>query len=227
MSSRPAQPSQSPLLPYYIAVVAACSLAFGVLSWVHGRHPDLAPLLLLSAMGVLSFNLREPTVTSRIGFSFLSIILLTSGAILGPFGAWFVGAASEVIDRDRNVKWFQRVFNVAMTSIIGAVGACVYLVVGGAEDLERVTGFGELIMHVGVPLIVADVVPRVAAVVAEHPEAAALLVKTDPGAGSVTVSLIGDRRTATISATMARLTASSNAPCQVGRASSPAISNGT
>jgi len=130
----------------------------GIFSWVHGRHPDLAPLLLLSAMGVLSFNLREPTVTSRIGFSFLSIILLTSAAILGPFGAWFVGAASQVVDRDGNVKWFQRLFNVAMNSTIGAVGAYVYLVMGGAEDLDRVTGFGELIRHVGLPLIVADVV---------------------------------------------------------------------
>ena len=51
-------------------------------------------------MGILSFQLREPTVTSRIGFSFLSIILLASAAILGPFGAWCVGLVSVVIDRD-------------------------------------------------------------------------------------------------------------------------------
>ena len=66
----------------------------GVLSWQWGRRPELAPLLLLAAMGILSFQLREPTVTSRIGFSFLSIILLASGAILGPFGAWCVGLVS-------------------------------------------------------------------------------------------------------------------------------------
>lgn len=157
MTSRAEQPPPSRVGPYYIAALALVSAALGLLAWRYGRHPDLAPLLLLSAMGILSFNLREPTVTSRIGFSFLSIILLASGAILGPFGAWFVGVSSQAIERDPKVRWFQRVFNLAMTGIIGLVGACVYLLVGGAEDLDRVTGFGELILHVGVPLIVADV----------------------------------------------------------------------
>ena len=77
-------------------------------------------------MGILSFQLREPTVTSRIGFSFLSIILLASGAILGPFGAWCVGLVSVVIDRDAKVRWFQRVFNAAMTAVVGVAGGWAY-----------------------------------------------------------------------------------------------------
>ncbi|GAA5027314.1 HD-GYP domain-containing protein [Terrabacter aeriphilus] len=159
MTSPAEQLSPSRLLPYYIAVVVLVGVALGVLSWTHGRHPQLAPLLLLAAMGILSYNLREPTVTtSRIGFSFLSIILLASGAILGPFGTWFVGVASQLIERDPKVRWFQQVFNMAMMGIIGAAGAYVYVLVGGAQDLDAVEGFGQITREVGLPLIVADVV---------------------------------------------------------------------
>lgn len=158
MTSPLEKPSASPLLPYYIGVVGLLSIALGVFSWFGGRHPQIAPLLLLAAMGVLSYNLREPTVTTRIGFSFLSIILLASGAILGPFGAWCVGLASQLIERDRKVRWFQRVFNFAMTSTIGAVGAYAYMFVGGVDNLESVSGLGSIIALVGLPLIVADVV---------------------------------------------------------------------
>ncbi|GAA2489860.1 HD-GYP domain-containing protein [Terrabacter carboxydivorans] len=158
MTSRTESPSPSRAGPYYIAGLAVASVVLGAVAWRYGRHPDLAPLLLLSAMGILSFNLREPTVTSRIGFSFLSIILLASAAILGPFGAWCVGVVSQAIERDPKVMWFQRVFNIAMTGIIGLVGAGVYLAVGGAPDLEQVSGFSGLALQVGVPLIVADVI---------------------------------------------------------------------
>jgi HD-GYP domain-containing protein (c-di-GMP phosphodiesterase class II) len=146
------------LLPYYIAFVVVLAVAVGVGSWLYGRHPDLAPLLLLSAMGILSFNLREPAVTSRIGFSFLSIILLASGAILGPFGAWFVGTVAVVVDRDPMLKWFQNLFNVAMTGLIGAAGAWAYVLSSGASNLDEISGLANLTVEVGLPLMVADVV---------------------------------------------------------------------
>ncbi|MGW5241392.1 HD-GYP domain-containing protein [Monashia sp. NPDC004114] len=158
MTTRPEQPPPSRLLPFYIAFVVVLGLALGVVSWMFGRHPDLLPLLLLTAMGILSFNLREPAVTSRIGFSFLSIILLASGAILGPFGAWCVGSLSVVIDRESEVKWFQNLFNVAMTGTIGAAGAWAYVFANGADNLNDVTGLANLAVQVGVPLMVADVV---------------------------------------------------------------------
>ena len=129
-----------------------------MLSWEWGRRPELAPLLLLAAMGIISFQLREPTVTSRIGFSFLSIILLASGAILGPFGAWCVGLISVVIDRDRKVRWFQRVFNPAMTAIIGGVGGWAYALSRGSEDLASLAGLADIATELGLPLLIADVV---------------------------------------------------------------------
>ena len=158
MTTRPDQTAPSRWLPAYIAAVVAAALVLGVLAWTWGRRPELAPLLILAAMGILSFQLREPTVTSRIGFSFLSIILLASGAILGPFGAWCVGLVSVVIDRDRKVHWFQRVFNVAMTAIIGVAGGWAYAVSRGSEDLASLSGLPSIATELGLPLLVADVV---------------------------------------------------------------------
>ncbi|MEO6996914.1 MAG: HD domain-containing phosphohydrolase [Terracoccus sp.] len=106
---------------------------------------------------MLSFNLREPNVGSRIGFSFLSIILLASASILGPFGAWIVGLVSVSVVR-RKMRWFQRAFNIAMTSITGAAGAWAYLFARGATDLDGPTGLRHLVVGVGLPLVVADVV---------------------------------------------------------------------
>ncbi|EWT00513.1 metal-dependent phosphohydrolase [Intrasporangium oryzae NRRL B-24470] len=149
-------PFHRPLISY-IVVVAVASLALGAVSWRFGRHPDPAPLLLLSAMGILSFSVRAPEVGSRIGFSFLSIILLSSAAILGPFGAWFVGVVSVAVDR-RARAWLQAVFNVAMTSIVGAAGAWAYVLASGEYAIGGLRGAGVLAVEVGLPLIVADVV---------------------------------------------------------------------
>jgi HD-GYP domain-containing protein (c-di-GMP phosphodiesterase class II) len=158
VTTRPEQPAPSRWLPAYIAAVVVAAVLLGALSWTWGRRPELAPLLLLAAMGVLSFQLREPTVTSRIGFSFLSIILLASGAILGPFGAWCVGLVSPVIDRDRKVHWFQRLFNAAMMAIIGVVGGWAYALSHGAEDLADLSGLASIATELGLPLLVADIV---------------------------------------------------------------------
>lgn len=152
------QPTPSRWLPAYIAAVVVAAVVLGALSWQWGRRPDLAPLLLLSAMGILSFQLREPTVTSRIGFSFLSIILLASGAILGPFGAWCVGLISVVIDRDPKMRWFQRVFNAAMTAIVGVAGGWAYALSRGSEDLGSLSGLTDIATELGLPLLIADVV---------------------------------------------------------------------
>ena len=128
------------------------------MAWRTDSHLDPLALLLLCAMGVLSFQLREPDVGSRVGFSFLSIILLASAAIVGPLGAWVVGLLSVALDR-RQPRWSTTVFNMAMTAIVGAAGALAYSYVGGArEAIASMGGAVEITARVGVPLIVADIV---------------------------------------------------------------------
>jgi hypothetical protein len=130
----------------------------GVLAWRTDPHLDLPALLLLSSMGILSFQLREPDVGSRIGFSFLSIILLASATIVGPLGAWIVGLLSVTVDR-RAPRWSTTVFNMAMTAIVGAAGALAYYYVGGARaDVGSLEGALTITQSVGIPILVADVV---------------------------------------------------------------------
>jgi hypothetical protein len=108
-------------------------------------------------MGLLSYTLKEPDVGSRIGFSFLSIILLASAAILGPLGAAVVGSVSAATDL-RHENRFQGPFNMAMTGILGAGGAWAYAWAGGPPDLTGATGAGRVALEVGGPLMVANVV---------------------------------------------------------------------
>ena len=141
----------------YIACVTTVSVLIGAASWWYGRALELGPLGILCAMGILSFNLREPNVGSRVGFSFLSIVMLASASILGPFGAWLVGLVSVLAAR-RQVRWFQRVFNVSMFALTSAVGAWAYVLARGSSDLDAPMGLRALVVAVGVPLILADVV---------------------------------------------------------------------
>ncbi|MDN5765336.1 MAG: HD domain-containing protein [Humibacillus sp.] len=147
----------SPPVLVYIGSVTTLSLAVGALSLRFGPAPEAGPLLILCALGVLSVQLREPNVGSRVSFSFLSIVMLASAAIVGPFGAWVVGLVSTLGAR-RQVRWFQRVFNVSMTALISGFGAWAYLLARWSSDLNTSTGLPALVVGVGVPLILADVV---------------------------------------------------------------------
>ncbi|MEP7370468.1 MAG: HD domain-containing phosphohydrolase, partial [Dermatophilaceae bacterium] len=51
-----------------------------------------------------------------------------------------------------------RLFNIGMTSAIGAVGGFAYLLAGGPRHVSDSIGVGPLLLHVGAPLILADVV---------------------------------------------------------------------
>ncbi|NUQ32826.1 MAG: metal-dependent phosphohydrolase, partial [Dermatophilaceae bacterium] len=102
----------------YLTAVLALSVGMGVLAWVYDPPDELGPLLLLCFMGVISFQLREPAVSSKFGFSFTSIILLASAVISGVFGAWLVGFVSLSIDRNQR-RWSATFFNMSMTSLVG------------------------------------------------------------------------------------------------------------
>ncbi len=147
----------SPALVRYILGVTLLAVVLALLGWRVAPAPDPTRLLLLCAMGVLSWNLREDDVGTRVSFSFLSIILLTSTVIVGPFGAAVVGAVSVLFDL-RPQYWYTSLFNIAMSATIGATGGLAYALVGGQMHVAGVTGVSALTLQVGIPLAVADVV---------------------------------------------------------------------
>jgi len=143
----------------FILLTVVVSMALGVHTYRTYGLPDLGPLVILAAMATMSYRLREPDVGLRVGFSFNSIVLLAAAVIVGPFGAWLVGTVSMATDRGR-LRWAQTIFNVAMTGIIGAVGALAYVLAGGAPAASLWSMSGALVIgrDVGLPILVADIV---------------------------------------------------------------------
>jgi hypothetical protein len=140
----------------FIVVVGAVAVTSVALSWrLVGFPRDTLALLILCSMGVLSVLLREPDVGSRVGFSFLSIIVIACIVIVGPVGCALVGALSMGLGFGQPPLRV-RIFNSSMSAVLGAIGGLVYILVGGARDLTQLNGAGALILHVGVPLMLAD-----------------------------------------------------------------------
>ncbi len=148
------------IVAIFLAIVVA--LAGLRLSWVVvGPPKDLVALATLAVLGILSVWLREPDVGSRISFSFLSIVQVSCVVLVGPVGGVIVGALSSLVEPGRVPKRV-RTFNVAMSAILGSVGGLTYHFVGGISDLNGVHGPVALLLHVGAPLMVADVAQMLA-----------------------------------------------------------------
>ena len=149
-------PSYGPAI--YIAAVVLVAVALAALGWRMSplNDADVVALLVLCAMGVLGASSQELNVGGSIGFSFTSIILLAAVAILGPFGAAVVGAVTQLLVVNR-YRIQVRVFNSGMTAAIGATGGFVYLMAGGATNVTDVVGAWPLLLHVGAPMMLADV----------------------------------------------------------------------
>ena len=161
MTSRQGRPASSGGAPagvrVYILGVAVVAAVLAVVGWRTFTARDMGvSLVVLCAMGVISSWWRERDIGARVGFSFTSIILLTSVAIVGPAGAAVVGLTTPALELRRQ-RWEARLFNAAMASIIGSVGGLVYRLVGGPMDVGQVDGAWSLLLRVGVPLMVADV----------------------------------------------------------------------
>ena len=148
----------------YIAAVLILALGLAVLAWrIHPLnsgsppHDDVVTLTVLCVLGVLGSASQERNVGGRIGFSFNSIILLAAVALLGPFGAAVVGAVTHLLVVNKQ-RLEVRAFNIGMSSTIGAAGGFAYLMAGGTTEVNEVGGVGPLLLHVGLPLMLADVV---------------------------------------------------------------------
>ncbi|WP_344057919.1 HD-GYP domain-containing protein [Terrabacter lapilli] len=155
-TATPTAPSR--WLPAYLGLVVAVALTVGVMSWFALPRPELGPIVLLCLMGVVAYQIREPEAGLRIAFSFLSIILVASAAVVGIFGAWLVGGVSMLVDRQRPGR-IVTVFNAAMSAVVGAAAALSYRLLGGVQGagLSGMSTY-DLGRHVGIPLLAADVV---------------------------------------------------------------------
>jgi putative nucleotidyltransferase with HDIG domain len=149
----------------YITVVLLLAAGLAVAAW--RTYPlsyvgplsdnDVVTLVVLGVLGILGSASQEHNVGGRIGFSFASIILLAAVALIGPLGAAVVGAVTYLMVFEKQ-RFEVRVFNLGMTAVIGAAGGFAYLMAGGATQVSSRGGVAYLMLHVGLPLIVADIV---------------------------------------------------------------------
>ena len=154
-AARPPRPTRGVLL--YVAATFLAAVVAVTTSWILVGPPgDAVAVVTMLVLGLLSSVVRERDVGSNITFSFLSIIIISSAVLIGPVGSALVGAISMAFDRGGRSA-VARLFNASMAGLQGAVGGLVYLAVGGA-NLAQVHGAAVLIMRVGLPLMVADVV---------------------------------------------------------------------
>lgn len=143
----------------YIISVWVAAVGLSVVGWiVVGPPRDLIALVVLTVVGGVTHIFRERDVGRRVYFSFLSIVLLACVVLVGPVGCAIVGAASVFVDR---LPWRARMFNCGMTALWAMLGGFVYAALG-TYDVEQIEGAGDLILQVGMPLMLADVVQCVA-----------------------------------------------------------------
>ena len=144
-------------VPVVIAVTSVLAGCWTAVGWaLEGPPRDLVATVVLGALLVASWAVRvEVLAKVQVGSS--SIVSLASFVLVGPVGSALVMAASMLLEVGTK-QLRVRVFNAAMAGLLGALGSLTYVWSGGARELAALDGAGELLIHVGWPLMVANVV---------------------------------------------------------------------
>ncbi len=145
------------LVPAFIAATCVLAVVVIVFAWVVGGPPrDMVALVVLGLLSIASWAVRVPLL-ARVSVAAGSIISLASLVIVGPFATALVSGVSMALEiGHRPVR--VRVFNAAMSALCGAVGGLTYLLAGGPQDIDVLTGPVPLLVRVGLPLMVANLV---------------------------------------------------------------------
>lgn len=123
-------------------------------------RPHVLPLVVLAAIGLIGASLREREIDGAIGLSIGSIVIVAAIGMVGPLGAAVVAGASHLFEATR-LKPSVRAFNTAMAAAGAAIGGTAYVLLGG-QVFPQDYGAATLLLRVGLPLVVADVVLAVA-----------------------------------------------------------------
>ncbi|WP_122263287.1 HD-GYP domain-containing protein [Ornithinimicrobium cerasi] len=140
----------------YVLTLAALGVGLTWVAWtLPGGDGPIAPsvLVILVVLGAVGVVLRERDLGPHLGIS-LATVVLAAALPLAGVGAVIVGFVSYACDTRRQ-SLRTRAFNAVMTALVGAVGAVVYLLLGGARIDAVAATPGELIPRVGLPLLVA------------------------------------------------------------------------
>jgi HD-GYP domain-containing protein (c-di-GMP phosphodiesterase class II) len=138
----------------YVYVGALSALAFALGWWGLEIQDDIdwQAVVVLSVLGALGTNLREPEFGKHLSVSFTTVVLAAAMVLAGPGGAVVVGYLSFLMDfRSESVQ--SHLFNAAMTGCISGAGAAVYVGVGGLPEVPPDSTPLRILVQVALPML--------------------------------------------------------------------------
>jgi putative nucleotidyltransferase with HDIG domain len=142
----------------YVAVVTAAAVFAA--SGVFVVRPDVAALVITSALFVVSESLTTVRVGRTVLVSASFPVLVAAVILVGPWGAALVGLTAIVSRQPPDLPAVKRVFNGAQIALSGACGGLVYQLLGG-DSRVTIEDFPAVL---AVVLVVAAVLNFVASV---------------------------------------------------------------
>lgn len=141
----------------YRLVLACVAVAVVVVS-VRVRpltHEVFVPLLVLLGLGILSGTTLDDA--EGVTYSFTSFVLASSFALVGPTGAVIIAAIVPLFLK--RGRWTSlHLFNTSLTVVVAGGGGLSYLMSSGWLPLPETASPAEFLLHVGFPLLVANIV---------------------------------------------------------------------
>jgi hypothetical protein len=148
------QPTISSATHVYIASVCGVAVAALMAAALAGAPPDPGPFIALAVLSAIIWSVGENLVESQVGITLLGILLLAAAVVVGPLGAGLVGVLVAGVSRVRT-PWSARVFNMAVSGLLGVVAGVVYSAAGGSSQAAALRGLGPVTAELAIPLLVA------------------------------------------------------------------------
>lgn len=153
--TKPPTESFSPATGAYVGTVVVLAVLLGAWAlWSHTLRVGPELLVFIVLTGVVRV-VPDVVVGNRVLLAISSIVMIAAQALLGPAGAVVVGLFMGV---QQGFSWRGRLFNAAQSVIYGCAGAVAFLMVGGTLDPDALQGVTGVVLHLGLPLLVCDVV---------------------------------------------------------------------
>ncbi|MBK7722789.1 MAG: HD domain-containing protein [Austwickia sp.] len=153
---------RNPRIAAYVGAAVTIAVLVAAASAV--THPliadEIRPLLVLLVLGGLSAATLDYH-NEGVGYSFTGFVLASSLPLTGPTGAALVGAVIPLFERSN--RWtIAHLFNTALMVLMGVFSGMAYVWCRGLLPIPvHDTTPGQLLQHVGLPLLIADIVGMV------------------------------------------------------------------
>ncbi|GAB3598677.1 HD-GYP domain-containing protein [Angustibacter peucedani] len=135
-------------------ILAAVALAA---TWFWRPPTEWRSTLVLALLCIISSQTRVRRLSARTGMSTSSIVQLAAVVLAGPTGAILVGVSSWLLEV-RRAKPRVWLLNVSLFALMGAAASATYYLTGGTPQPRDLLTSGDLLGHLAVPLVLANVV---------------------------------------------------------------------